>query len=522
MVSRFDGLTNSTFERSSTPSSTSIPEGSSSRISSLFHSETPATPPVNLDGRKLKSGKQRQKEQLEKVREIIESSPPVKSSSPFGPSDEDEPLIRILTLTIDGKEKYQLQKKSPGIKGLNFSGGGSKGVAYAGVIKALDEAGKLEKVERVSGASAGAMTALLVSIGVSSAAFERLAKEIDFVTFLTFFERSKGSWCPSIRSKGDGMIMLFEEIERCQIKAFFENDFLLSEEEYLSEHVNEEDSDLNYFLIKNRLEQYINREEGIEFTFADAINLRSLLKKENRHLIKDLYIGVTDMTQGGFSEYSYENTPQFSRARAAQISGAHPVAFCATKNEEGHKLSDGGIVNNGPVELLEKYSNISLQERAQNLNFVFATHINRNKCESAHIIDKANARKLKFRDIQLRNRSDVLELLKKKKKFALSRLIAPALGNQNLAVNDRNLNEKMRERSYSVIRLDTLSHGITTLKGLLPLSRPPSEESKENCIENARETVVEYLEARGLYKEEDEWYYENYDSLDELFQQVRP
>ncbi|GAB1601046.1 uncharacterized protein LOC115216501, partial [Argonauta hians] len=51
---------------------------------------------------------------------------------------------------------------------LVFEGGGNKGIAYCGCLKVLEQVGVLNKTKRVSGASAGAMLAALISIGVSS------------------------------------------------------------------------------------------------------------------------------------------------------------------------------------------------------------------------------------------------------------------------------------------------------------------------------------------------------------------
>ncbi|XP_034310167.2 uncharacterized protein [Magallana gigas] len=51
---------------------------------------------------------------------------------------------------------------------LVFEGGGSKGHAYAGAIKALEEIGLIKQIKRYAGASAGAMTASLLAVGYDS------------------------------------------------------------------------------------------------------------------------------------------------------------------------------------------------------------------------------------------------------------------------------------------------------------------------------------------------------------------
>ncbi|CAI9728168.1 XP_036362369.1uncharacterized protein LOC115216174 [Octopus vulgaris] len=51
---------------------------------------------------------------------------------------------------------------------LVFEGGGNKGIAYCGCLHVLEELGVLNNIKRLAGASAGAMVAALISVGVSS------------------------------------------------------------------------------------------------------------------------------------------------------------------------------------------------------------------------------------------------------------------------------------------------------------------------------------------------------------------
>lgn len=53
-------------------------------------------------------------------------------------------------------------------KNLVLSGGGPKGLAYVGALKALEEKNLIKHVERICGTSAGAITAALLSVGMSS------------------------------------------------------------------------------------------------------------------------------------------------------------------------------------------------------------------------------------------------------------------------------------------------------------------------------------------------------------------
>ena len=54
------------------------------------------------------------------------------------------------------------------IDSLVFSGGGAKGLAYAGVVDELGNRGILTGIKRVAGASAGAIIAMVFGLGYIS------------------------------------------------------------------------------------------------------------------------------------------------------------------------------------------------------------------------------------------------------------------------------------------------------------------------------------------------------------------
>ncbi len=53
-------------------------------------------------------------------------------------------------------------------KNLVLEGGGIRGLAYPGALKVLEQKGIIKNIERVAGTSAGAITALMVSLGYNS------------------------------------------------------------------------------------------------------------------------------------------------------------------------------------------------------------------------------------------------------------------------------------------------------------------------------------------------------------------
>lgn len=69
------------------------------------------------------------------------------------------------------------------ITNLVFEGAGIRGIAYAGAVHALEEKGMLENVERVGGTSAGAITALALSLGYNSGEINSLVASTPYKKF---------------------------------------------------------------------------------------------------------------------------------------------------------------------------------------------------------------------------------------------------------------------------------------------------------------------------------------------------
>lgn len=69
------------------------------------------------------------------------------------------------------------------IKNLVLEGGGVKGLAYAGSLKVLHEQGHMATLEHIAGASAGAITALIIGLGYSLAEIEQILKTTNLASF---------------------------------------------------------------------------------------------------------------------------------------------------------------------------------------------------------------------------------------------------------------------------------------------------------------------------------------------------
>ncbi len=77
----------------------------------------------------------------------------------------------------------QATAQPPPIKNLVFEGAGIRGIAYAGVLSAMEEQGALATVERVGGTSAGAITSLLFALGYTPQEMEAIISQTKFQKF---------------------------------------------------------------------------------------------------------------------------------------------------------------------------------------------------------------------------------------------------------------------------------------------------------------------------------------------------
>jgi exoenzyme U len=63
----------------------------------------------------------------------------------------------------------------PPVGEITFSGGGGKGAALPGAVRALEESGVLKTTKKIAGASVGSMTAALVAAGITADEFTEIA-----------------------------------------------------------------------------------------------------------------------------------------------------------------------------------------------------------------------------------------------------------------------------------------------------------------------------------------------------------
>ena len=203
------------------------------------------------------------------------------------------------------------------IENIVFEGAGIRGIAYAGAIQELDRKGLLENVKRVGGTSAGAVTALLLTLNYTS---EEIAAIVTSTSFKSF---------------NDGRFFLIGGITRLQ-KWY------------------------GWYRGK-RLENWLSGLVAAKTGNAD-ITFLALQQKGG----KDLYVTGTSLTKQKLLVFSAETYPHMKVKDAVRISMSIPLYFEAVfidsignvvahpKNTNGlDVVLDGGFIANFPIKLFD-------------------------------------------------------------------------------------------------------------------------------------------------------------------------
>ena len=213
---------------------------------------------------------------------------------------------------------FCLQLRAQGPENLVFEGAGIRGIAYAGAIEVMEKNGMLSGVQRIGGTSAGAITALLLSLRYPAAEITRIVNSTPYRKF------------------NDGRFSVPGGINRMK----------------------------NYFGWY-RGKQF---EKWLAKLIADKTGNADIRFEELHRLgYPDLYITGTSLDLQRTIVFSHEHYPQMRVRDAIRISTSIPLYFEAVfmtpagelvshpkKHREGlHVMVDGGITANFPIHLFD-------------------------------------------------------------------------------------------------------------------------------------------------------------------------
>lgn len=278
----------------------------------------------------------------------------------------DVPLVegagpRKLDIYRDASGRVDVFLSPAAPEHLVLSGGGAKGVAFSGMMRALEDTGKLQDIRVVSGSSAGAISGVLIASGLGGDAFDLLLDRIDLPSLLNS-QDPVTAWLQNASTAlgnvtrhlpGGGISqLLLTLIPRLQTEAPALQAMLRDQaRQSILTHV----ADTPRSTRPAELMKIADRlSAGSDPTFADLATL-------SRHIpaIKQLNITGTGMFDGRpqLVVFNADLTPDMDIARAAHISGALPVLF-KSPLEQGHAFQaatdvsafqDGGLLVNVPA-----------------------------------------------------------------------------------------------------------------------------------------------------------------------------
>jgi len=291
---------------------------------------------------------------------------------------------RKVTLSRDAAGRITLMLAPPAVTQLVLSGGGAKGVAFPGAIKALEENNALQGVQSVSGSSAGAISAALLASGMTAQAFTELSNNLDLSSLMDssnaltrWFQKAGskiGNWLgkfsrhlqtattvlPRLGTEAEKL----EELVRSQTRAT------------VLARIAESPSKADLPAVKAIADKL---RAGGAVTFSDLHTLSPHIP-----VIKALNITGTGTFEGRSQlvVFNASLTPDMDVARAAHISAALPVVFKAPV-EQGHgfqvdgernAFQDGGLMLNTPVDgLYQRQFPDSPLSRPEQLILTFET-----------------------------------------------------------------------------------------------------------------------------------------------------
>jgi len=227
-----------------------------------------------------------------------------------------------------------------GIKNLVFEGGGVLGIAYLGVLDFLDQHGILQKVHRVAGTSAGAITACITCFNLPFNELRRIADSLDYRKIPEKENHPDLAYIPAfVKNELEKIFGDVDSIYR-----------LITDYGWYS-------SQYFYNWLKEQISSQFDKSKKLPpYTFADFKN--PYIHKNERPFL-DLYVIGTDISVKMSKVFSFETTPNMEVAEAVRISMSIPLFFEAiklqnyTNNSLLNVFSDGGVMRNYPINIFD-------------------------------------------------------------------------------------------------------------------------------------------------------------------------
>jgi len=229
------------------------------------------------------------------------------------------------------KSRVEYEFKKTLYRNLVFKGGGVRGIAYMGALEVLEETGLLDNIERVAGASAGAIAATLVSFRLSAHETKQLFLSLDITRVPQTIDNGKKNRLP------------LSEENACTRRFFDRYGWYSS----------------MYFY------RWMESIIGLQ---CDG-NRRATFADFQTYGFRDLYIVAANISRQRTEVFSAETTPDVAVADAVRMSMSIPLFFEAlqfdgTQFGAGDFYVDGGLYDNFPTHIFDKeqYANWAFRD----------------------------------------------------------------------------------------------------------------------------------------------------------------
>ena len=263
----------------------------------------------------------------------------------------------------------QAQKKR--IERVTNSGGGAKGSVYAGSYKAMVDTGLYKGVKEFSGASAGALTATLMALGMPPAIFRNQLLSTNLKDLM-------GTGVGGIlKKKREGVSFITKDGK--PLEQFIRENIVTTVRESLK----------SLGTLENTIEQHPDFRELVTringdtpcITFADLAVLNRLFPEH----FKQLVITAVKFPNGEVQVFNSKLTPNVEIALACRASASIPVVLEPVEIEINgikQKFVDGGLYDNLPTDYFDTDEHgafIKNQKAMQTLVFAFGEGLDNKK-----------------------------------------------------------------------------------------------------------------------------------------------
>ncbi|BEO35839.1 hypothetical protein SMQE32_47760 (plasmid) [Serratia marcescens] len=226
------------------------------------------------------------------------------------------------------------------IKNIAFEGGGAKGIAHLGAMKALNELKIFDDINHVAGTSAGAIAACLFSVGYSYDDIYEILYPLDMETLLEY---------PPSFIENPGFN---DSISKFIFEAFINRDS--AEHKYCMMILNAllyQNGICTGELFYNWLKEVISNSPVAKKSGLDG---KITFKQLAIHGGKDLHVFTSETFKSQILECSADTTPDLEVALAVRASMSIPVYFEPVIIPGIADMeTDGGMFNNLPITFMD-------------------------------------------------------------------------------------------------------------------------------------------------------------------------